>query len=255
MQQCLGCWFSSEQTRERRFSVPAGPFLTVGAVSAGLAAIWFTGIQVFHLEHLCPWCLGAHSCGVILAAIVLWHRPFSFGSTSALSGISAVGIAGLIAAQVMIEPEEQFTVETYEDPATEASTDDEGVQMAAFESPMDFEAPVEFASPVEFAPPAADDSLFAPPVTDDAGSDDHSEAAKPERQAKAEEDVPVQASADRTEEPGLSAVAASSLIITAPRLSSLLMQFVEDTPAENSTEDSADTSAAKEVAAKKTYNS
>ena len=71
-----------------RFVRSGWAFMTVGAISAGLAALWFTGIQVFHLEHLCPWCLGAHGCGIILAAIVLWYCPFSLKSTSSSCGAS-----------------------------------------------------------------------------------------------------------------------------------------------------------------------
>jgi len=41
--------------------------LTFGGIAAGMAAIWFIGVQVFALGHLCPWSSGrthlwTHSC-------------------------------------------------------------------------------------------------------------------------------------------------------------------------------------------------
>ena len=41
--------------------------VTVGAIAAGLAAIWFTSLQVFSVGHLCAYCLAAHACGLASA--------------------------------------------------------------------------------------------------------------------------------------------------------------------------------------------
>ncbi len=64
------------------------------ALSAGAAAVWFVGLQVFWIEHLCLYCLIAHTCGVVLAAVFLWNRPQmqSFGwvvaaATAAITGL------------------------------------------------------------------------------------------------------------------------------------------------------------------------
>ena len=48
--------FFRKETPEKLLSVGWG-MLTVGALSAGLAALWFTSIQVFELQHLCAYCL------------------------------------------------------------------------------------------------------------------------------------------------------------------------------------------------------
>lgn len=137
--------------------------LTFGAVSAGLAALWFIGIQVFVLKHLCAYCLAAHSCGLFLTAAVLWYRPLGIRTTSLLSGVAAGGIAIMVAAQVTAEPPQTFVVERFDEmPASED---------VAFE----FDAPVDFDAPIDFAPPIAVDdesaeagsefgTVFAPPT-------------------------------------------------------------------------------------------
>jgi len=132
--------------------------LTVGGISAGLAALWFSGIQVFELQHLCFYCLIAHACGLTLAALVIWRRPFNWAATSQLAAFSALGVAGLMTGQMMAEPPQTFTVETYEN-----VSDVPGDSQASFEAPggtEEFGAPVEFGAPMEFAPPTE----FAPPV-------------------------------------------------------------------------------------------
>lgn len=147
--------------------------LTVGALSAGLAALWFTGIQFFALEHLCAYCLGAHACGLTLAGIVIWKRPLGWMKLSQLSAFSVAGIAVLITGQLTAEPPQTFVVETYDDVLPSepqlagdvvTGTAEEFSAPVAFAPPGEFSAPIAFAPPVEFAPPAtAADTLFAPP--------------------------------------------------------------------------------------------
>lgn len=74
--------------------------LTFGAVAAALSALWFINIQVFELEHLCAYCLGAHSCGLVLAGIILWKRPLGNWQTSAWSGVSIAAVAVMIDLQL-----------------------------------------------------------------------------------------------------------------------------------------------------------
>ncbi len=51
--------------------------LTIGAFSAGMAALWFIGIQVFALGHLCIYCIAAHTCGLVLAGLIAYHQPWA----------------------------------------------------------------------------------------------------------------------------------------------------------------------------------
>lgn len=129
--------------------------ITIGSIAAGLAALWFISVQVFELEHLCAYCLGAHACGIILAAIVIWKRPLGGMMTSSLASVSVAGVAALIAIQVNSEPPESFVVETFDD-SEPVLADSE------FSSP---DADV-FGAPDTFEAPAIGEDLFAPPVTD-----------------------------------------------------------------------------------------
>lgn len=146
--------------------------LTIGALSAGLAGIWFTSVQVFELEHLCQYCLGAHACGLTLAGLVIWQRPLGWMRLSQFAGASVAGIAVLIAGQLTAEPPQTFMVERYDDEEAFAKADP---QLTSFEAPgatEEFGAPMEFDAPVEFAPPGMNDAdLFAPPVTESAVAD------------------------------------------------------------------------------------
>jgi uncharacterized membrane protein len=160
--------FFRKETPEKLLSVGWG-MLTVGALSAGLAALWFTSIQVFELQHLCAYCLGAHACGLIMAGIVIWKRPLGWGRLTQLSAFSVAGVALLITSQLTTEPPPTFVVETYENTPHSAEP-----QLTSFTAPggaEEFDAPVSFAPPGETvdlieAPatgPVVVDNLFAPP--------------------------------------------------------------------------------------------
>ena len=82
----------------------AWAIVTVCLFAAGLAAVWFISLQVFSIGHICPWCLTAHICGIILSGLVLWTRPVGPKHTLRLAAISAVGVAGLIGGQFMSTP-------------------------------------------------------------------------------------------------------------------------------------------------------
>jgi len=60
--------------------------LSVGFLTAGWAALWFIGLQVLVLRHLCPWCLAAHACGLLLSMLAL---------TSSVRPLGRVPVAGL----------------------------------------------------------------------------------------------------------------------------------------------------------------
>ncbi|MCP4173502.1 MAG: thioredoxin domain-containing protein [Fuerstiella sp.] len=129
--------------------------LTFGAVAAALSAVWFINVQVFELEHLCQYCLGAHSCGLILAGIILWKRPLGNWQTSAWSGASMAAVAVMITAQVTSEEPDLFVVERFDDVETSE------IQIT------DLNEGIDFAPPGDALPEADGDNLFAPPVTEE----------------------------------------------------------------------------------------
>lgn len=115
-------------------------FLTTGFLAAGLAAIWFISIQIGVIGHICPWCMGAHTCSLILAGTALFKAPVSL-AVRQQSGAVAVLAAGLLAiVQLGAEPPEPVVIPAVQPPAGAAS-----------ESEL-------FAPPTEaevFAPPTA----------------------------------------------------------------------------------------------------
>lgn len=129
--------------------------LTAAGIAAGLAAFWFICLQVLVIGHLCPWCLGAHSCGLVLAGFILWQRPAG-QATTRLATLSVLGVGVLVGGQLAYEPEPVLEVIEYDSieggggtvlPPDETGTTEEGGGV--------------------FAPPGADDEVFAPPGMDD----------------------------------------------------------------------------------------
>ncbi len=51
-----------------------GWLVTCALVVAG-AALWFTGLQVFTLKAVCPYCMAAHAAGFVAAALLLVSAP------------------------------------------------------------------------------------------------------------------------------------------------------------------------------------
>jgi uncharacterized membrane protein len=100
--------------------------VTVSAIAAGLAAIWFISLQVFALGHLCVYCLAAHSCGLVLCALLIWKRPLGGRVTARLAAISVLGVGLLIGTQVLSAPPPTYTVEHYttDMPTSSAITED-----------------------------------------------------------------------------------------------------------------------------------
>ena len=98
--------------------VPAA-WVVIGAV------VWFVALQLFVIKAMCPFCMAAHACGLVAAAILLslapvhappekpWQREKDVyvvpkhARLSALLGLAAVGV--LIGGQLVYRPK-QFTV-------------------------------------------------------------------------------------------------------------------------------------------------
>jgi len=92
--------------------------VTVGAISAGLAALWFISLQLFAVGHLCIYCIAAHLCGLALCVAVLWKRPLGGRMTANLTGIAVLGVATLIGTQVFSAPPQTYKVEHYPNQAS-----------------------------------------------------------------------------------------------------------------------------------------
>jgi len=120
------------------------------AFSAGLAALWFTGLQVFVLKHLCSYCLVAHSCGIIAAVIAAWKIRQNAHLFKFASPLAAGAMVVLITGQVWQTEPEKFRIETFEVGPKITETFD-----VPFEAP--FEAPGEMSE-------APESEIFEAPV-------------------------------------------------------------------------------------------
>ncbi len=119
--------------------------VTTAAVSAGLAAAWFIGLQAFVLEHYCPWCLGAHSCGILLCLGTLMYGPLSGQTKGMCAALGFTATLGLVVVQLMTP-----TPPTYEIQEFPQAPLDGGV----IEEPATFDAPGSDGSDVFLAPDA-----------------------------------------------------------------------------------------------------
>jgi uncharacterized membrane protein/protein-disulfide isomerase len=138
--------------------------MTLGSVSAGLAALWFIGLQIFVLKHYCPYCLVVHTCGIILAGTMLSSKLCIPGMKLQCAGASLLGIAALVGIQVVTPKADQFEIVHYDPvPVDSVTTDTDG--MDVFAAPGDaFEPPGGVFEPPGEAFPAPG-GVFEPPVT------------------------------------------------------------------------------------------
>lgn len=74
------------------------------ALAAGLAGVWFVGLQVFSVGELCMYCLAAHACGVAVAVLAFIAAPVGANSPEARLRLNAgaVGVAGTAAVAGMV---------------------------------------------------------------------------------------------------------------------------------------------------------
>lgn len=137
----------ARKTGPRNVVRPLWNLITAGGLMAGFAAIWFIGLQIFVIKHLCPYCLAVHSCGLILSGLILSGRQMSLGQKSLMGSAAAGAVAVLAAVQVTTPEQDNFEVVRYDDVASaDAAVSDDAEFVAApgdmFEAPGDlFEAP------------------------------------------------------------------------------------------------------------------
>lgn len=163
--------------------------MTLGSVMAGLAAVWFIGLQIFEFK-FCPYCLIVHTCGIVLTGTMLASRfcPLSLKLKSA--GLSMLGIVVLVGIQVATPRADHFEIVRYDD-VVPAASDISGVAvdvdgMDVFEAPADvFEAPG-----AAFEAPVADD-VTAENKSVGANSPSSPESAEPEEPRSEEKPAPV----------------------------------------------------------------
>ena len=130
----------------------AWAIITVGSIAAGLAAIWFTSLQVFSVGHLCAYCLAAHACGLALMLAILWKAPLGARMTAKLAGLSVLGVGGLIASQALAAPPQTYKIEHFPAPAAKSTP----MSPAPSTAPRASSRPEKSPAPEVFEAPSAD---------------------------------------------------------------------------------------------------
>lgn len=124
-----------------RFDSLRWPAITFAAFSAGFAALWFVGLQLFSVEHLCPYCLAVHACGLLLTVVMLVKQPAGQKMTCVLAAVGLVAVGALVTAQLLTPAPEKFEIIEYTSPAISPSgtPDTDAVEDQV---PELFEAPI-----------------------------------------------------------------------------------------------------------------
>ncbi|HMO14755.1 MAG TPA: vitamin K epoxide reductase family protein [Pirellulaceae bacterium] len=156
----VSAWAPRFVASERKRSFALFVLLTC-SFTAAAAGIWFICIQVFSVEHLCPYCLGAHSCGLALAGIMLWKQPLGAKSTMFAGSLALFSVAILAVTQTFVKPADSFDIEKWDD----VNSKPEATFEAPFDAPADatFEAPFEAPSDSGDTTPEQDRLFEAPP--------------------------------------------------------------------------------------------
>lgn len=123
--------------------------VTAAVFAAGMSAIWFIAIQLLVLQHICLYCMLAHTCGLVAAITMLVAGPLPAKSAMAIATLSFAGLMVLVAGQVLTPQSATYEIERFDTPAANG--------IDAF----------------EFAPPATgnesneqlDNNVFDAPVT------------------------------------------------------------------------------------------
>ena len=122
---------------------------TTLCLSAGAAAVWFVYLQFFVLEHLCVYCLIAHSCGLLLTVAILFQHKFDFTTMIMPSAVALAGLAIMATGQWLSPEPKTYVVHEYTDQTVstqeELDTDVFGAPGEENEGLFDGE----FAPPVE----------------------------------------------------------------------------------------------------------
>lgn len=109
----LACLTVLSTVKANRVQMIAKGALIVCATSAAFAALWFIGLQLLVVERLCQYCLAAHTCGLLLAGLVIWKLNLGELRTTLLATVALVGFAALATGQIMSEEPDTFVIETH----------------------------------------------------------------------------------------------------------------------------------------------
>ena len=178
-------------TAIKRFSTSVRQFAWIAvtglAISAAFAAVYFIFLQVSVLKHLCPWCLGAHACGLLIATAIMGKYRIAVPQMAAVTGLAAAGLAVMIGVQTFSEEPQKYSVTEYVPAVAPKHNNSGGETYVVAPEDFDGEGGEMFAAPDDgvFEAPIDEDEegLFSPPSEDLDDEDEYEEQTEGETAA------------------------------------------------------------------------
>lgn len=108
-----------------RFSRPrreiAWIVVTAAVFAAGMSAVWFIVVQLLVLQHICLYCMLAHTCGLIATITLLVAGPLRAKSAMAIASLSFIGLMILVSGQLLTPPPAAFEIERFDTPSVDGN--------------------------------------------------------------------------------------------------------------------------------------
>lgn len=92
--------------------------VTAAVFAAGLSAIWFISLQIFVLEHICLYCMVAHTCGLAATVTMIIASPLRPKAMTATAILSLAGLSVLVVGQTLSIPKGTHRIETFDNPVS-----------------------------------------------------------------------------------------------------------------------------------------
>lgn len=143
------------------------------AIAAALAGIYFIVLQAFVLEHYCPWCLGAHACGILIAVSILKSSfRIDLPRLAPVGGLAAAGLAVMIGVQVNSKEVPKYSEMTMPPKLAVAPQDKLGQPNETYVSSPTDDGLMSPPEDEDFMSPPVDDEDFMEPPSEDLDDED-----------------------------------------------------------------------------------
>ncbi|TWT98768.1 vitamin K epoxide reductase family protein [Neorhodopirellula pilleata] len=95
--------------------------MTAAVFAAGMSAIWFIVVQLLVLQHICLYCMLAHTCGLVATITLLVAGPLRAKSAMTIASLSFVGLMILVSGQLLTPPPAAFEIELFDTPSVDGN--------------------------------------------------------------------------------------------------------------------------------------
>ena len=127
----LGAMAVSGRAKRRTVQELATGLVALFSLTAAFAAVWYVMLQVFVVEHLCGYCLAAHACGLVLAALAVCNVSLTKAKLTWISIVGLVSVLVLATAQSLAKEPKRYQVEHLSAAVSRSDDVDESVDKPA----------------------------------------------------------------------------------------------------------------------------